>query len=293
MTGDHLGAGRGGPISRGKNGRPGATGPDLRGDEYSSPFVPFGLTDSWARLRRSSIRAACGSDLPRVRPQPSTRRVARSCPCAPSVFSWWCASPSPGAGKSIVFATCSCTPGKRSVSRARCRTLRSFSTDRTDAFRCRSAMSRSSVCRTSRCVCWAWHTIGGRSRGRHAVNERDAGDSLWCIPRQIDCHESSPLVPIHAWKTGHCVCARVHRRTCSPVLRICSKEAPAGQVVRAGILARQNLRRVQQALASTRFGNAPSSACPRPRSPFERRTTPTSAQLMATPEARRDEPTMS
>ena len=28
------------------NGRPGATGPDFRGDEYSSPSVPFGLADS-------------------------------------------------------------------------------------------------------------------------------------------------------------------------------------------------------------------------------------------------------
>jgi len=41
-------AGWRGPTSRGKNGRPGTTGPDLRGDEYSSPSVPFGLTDSWA-----------------------------------------------------------------------------------------------------------------------------------------------------------------------------------------------------------------------------------------------------
>jgi hypothetical protein len=48
MSGDPFGAGWRSPTLRGKNGRPGTTGPDLRGDEYSSPSVPFGLTDSCA-----------------------------------------------------------------------------------------------------------------------------------------------------------------------------------------------------------------------------------------------------
>jgi hypothetical protein len=57
MAGDPFGAGWRGPTLCGKNGRPGATGPDLRGDEYSSPSFPFGLTDSW-----DSVRADLAND---------------------------------------------------------------------------------------------------------------------------------------------------------------------------------------------------------------------------------------
>jgi putative two-component system response regulator len=39
-----------------KNGRPGATGPDFRRDEYSSPSVPFGLADSWDNETGNHIR---------------------------------------------------------------------------------------------------------------------------------------------------------------------------------------------------------------------------------------------
>jgi len=58
-----------------KNGRPGATGPEFSGDEYSSPSVPFGLADSSAEIPLEGETSRADPTVPEGRPTSGGRVV--------------------------------------------------------------------------------------------------------------------------------------------------------------------------------------------------------------------------